>query len=77
MSFNNPYYGQIPERSILPADIADPETGCVLVSVFWMSPDHKTFLNLHHEFTARDLEVLKIDDKRVYRPFITGKPPNS
>ena len=59
MSFNSPYYGQIPERSILRRISPTPEQDAYEYLYFWMSPDHKTFLNLHHEFTARDLEVLK------------------
>jgi len=59
MSFNNGDNAHIPENSILRRISPTPEQDTYEYLYFWMSPEHKAFLNLNHEFTARDLEVLK------------------
>ena len=60
MSFNNTHYAEVPEGSALRRISPTPEQDTYEYLYFWMSPEHKTFLNLSHEFTARDLEVLKL-----------------
>jgi hypothetical protein len=60
MSFNNAHYVQIPEDSMLRRISPTPEQDAYEYLYFWMSPEHRTFLNLSREFTARDLEVLKL-----------------
>jgi hypothetical protein len=59
MSFNNPQYAGVPESSILRRISPTPEQDTYEYLYFWISPEHKAFLNLDREFRARDLEVLR------------------
>jgi len=59
MSFNNPHYIGVPENNMLRRISPTPEQDTYEYLYFWISPDHRTYLNLDREFRARDLEVLR------------------
>jgi hypothetical protein len=59
MSFNSPHYVGVPENSTLRRISPTPEQDTYEYLYFWISPDHRTYLNLDREFRARDLEVLR------------------
>lgn len=59
MSFDDDHYMQVPDNSILRRISPTPEQDTYEYLYFWMSTEHREYLNITREFSAKDLEVVK------------------
>lgn len=58
-SFGNTHYAGVPNNSMLRRISPTPEQDGYEYLYFWISPEHRAYLNLDREVGIRELEVLK------------------